>query len=500
MTKLMLVEDDNNLREIYGARLQAEGYEIVSAKDGEEALALAVKERPDLIISDVMMPKISGFDMLDILRSTTETKHTKVIMMTALSQKEDQERGEQLGADRYLVKSQVTLEDVVQAVSEVLNGDSAASTAEVPSVAPAPAEPVMPQPSAPAPEPVAPPAPVDPAPEPVMPPAPEPTPNPMPMPAPSMPEPPMPDPVPVAPAPPPIPEPPVPTFDPVPKVMAPTTSMEPNPPVTTQPTPVNPVVPAPAEPPMPQPSGPIQPVAVQTASVPVQQPPVAPVAQVPMPAANVPAAPPVAQPVQIQPAPQPVVAPVAMPQPAPVPEPVAQPAEVAQAPVQVQPAAPTQSAQPVAGTIVNPPATPPPATKPEPEENLAFTGPVPDDTNTEPRSSATISHGVKVIQPLSNAAPKTDINELLAREEAATQAPQVITPAADQTVPSTAPAQTNGNPLQSQAIPAASEQTEINDQIQSFIDTQTQAVENGFADPNAAPGGMQAANPGDISL
>jgi CheY-like chemotaxis protein len=120
MTKLMLVEDDNNLREIYGARLAAEGYEIVSAKDGEEALALAVKEKPDLIISDVMMPKISGFDMLDILRSTPETKSTKVIMMTALSQKEDQERGEKLGADRYLVKSQVTLEDVVRVVSEVL--------------------------------------------------------------------------------------------------------------------------------------------------------------------------------------------------------------------------------------------------------------------------------------------------------------------------------------------------------------------------------------------
>ena len=68
MAKIMLVEDDNNLREIYGARLLAEGYEIVSAKDGEEALALAVKEKPDLIISDIMMPKISGFDMLDILR------------------------------------------------------------------------------------------------------------------------------------------------------------------------------------------------------------------------------------------------------------------------------------------------------------------------------------------------------------------------------------------------------------------------------------------------
>ncbi len=120
MAKVMLVEDDNNLREIYEARLLAEGYEIVSARDGEEALALAVKERPDLIIADVMMPKISGFDMLDILRNTPETKKTKVIIMTALSQAEDKARADQLGADRYLVKSQVTLEDVAKASREVL--------------------------------------------------------------------------------------------------------------------------------------------------------------------------------------------------------------------------------------------------------------------------------------------------------------------------------------------------------------------------------------------
>lgn len=125
MAKIMLVEDDNNLREIYEARLLAEGYEIVSAKDGEEALALAVKEKPDLIISDVMMPKISGFDMLDILRSTAETKDTKVIMMTALSQAEDKARADKLGADRYLVKSQVTLEDVAKVAHDVLNGDAA---------------------------------------------------------------------------------------------------------------------------------------------------------------------------------------------------------------------------------------------------------------------------------------------------------------------------------------------------------------------------------------
>jgi CheY-like chemotaxis protein len=124
MAKIMLVEDDNNLREIYEARLAAEGYEIVSAQDGEEALALAVKERPDLIIADIMMPKVSGFDMLDILRSTPETKHCKIIMMTALSQAEDKARAETLGADRYLVKSQVTLEDVVKVASEMLKDDS----------------------------------------------------------------------------------------------------------------------------------------------------------------------------------------------------------------------------------------------------------------------------------------------------------------------------------------------------------------------------------------
>lgn len=137
MTKILLVEDDKSLREIYGVRLLAEGYDIVSAGDGEEALAMAIKERPALIVSDVMMPKISGFDMLDILRSTTETRDVKVIMMTALSSEDQRQRGEALGADRYLVKSQVGIEDVVRTVHEVLG--------DVPEPTPAPepaAEPV----------------------------------------------------------------------------------------------------------------------------------------------------------------------------------------------------------------------------------------------------------------------------------------------------------------------------------------------------------------------
>ena len=113
---------------------------------------MAIKERPKLIISDVMMPKISGFDMLDILRSTTETKDIKVIMMTALSSEDQRQRGEQLGADRYLVKSQVGIEDVIRVVHEVL-GDQAAASAAAPGAAqtipagsattPAPSAPAM---------------------------------------------------------------------------------------------------------------------------------------------------------------------------------------------------------------------------------------------------------------------------------------------------------------------------------------------------------------------
>lgn len=168
MPKIMLVEDDNSLREIYSIRLVAEGYTVVPAADGEEALSIAAQEQPDLILSDVMMPKISGFDMLDILRSTPKTKNIKVIMMTALSSEDQRQRGESLGADRYLVKSQVGIEDVINVIHEVLGDQNqkaapaapvaaatspAPATIPTPTAAPAQAAPVqtaIPQPIPPA--------------------------------------------------------------------------------------------------------------------------------------------------------------------------------------------------------------------------------------------------------------------------------------------------------------------------------------------------------------
>lgn len=148
MSKVMVVEDDAALREIYSIRITAEGYEVVTASDGEEALAVAVREKPDLILSDVMMPKISGFDMLDILRNTPETKNIHVIMMTALSADDQRSRGERLGCDRYLVKSQVGIEDVVNTIHEVLGdrGGAPAPAATTTTTTTAPGTPAIPEP------------------------------------------------------------------------------------------------------------------------------------------------------------------------------------------------------------------------------------------------------------------------------------------------------------------------------------------------------------------
>ncbi len=114
--KILLVEDDIALSAVYKSRLELEGFEIREVNNGEDALSAAIDFHPDLILLDAMMPKISGFDVLDILRNTPETGNIKIIMLTALSQPKDKERAEGLGVDDYLVKSQVVIGDVVDRI------------------------------------------------------------------------------------------------------------------------------------------------------------------------------------------------------------------------------------------------------------------------------------------------------------------------------------------------------------------------------------------------
>lgn len=114
--KILLVEDDMALATVYHSRLELEGFDVREVNDGEQALTAALEYKPDLILLDAMMPKISGFDVLDILRNTPETGNIRVIMLTALSQPKDKERAENLGVDDYLVKSQVVIGDVIERI------------------------------------------------------------------------------------------------------------------------------------------------------------------------------------------------------------------------------------------------------------------------------------------------------------------------------------------------------------------------------------------------
>ncbi len=114
--KILLVEDDDALASVYTMRLKGEGFVVTRVANGEDALAAAKEHKPDLILLDAMMPKVSGFDVLDILRNTPETANLKIIMLTALSQETDKQRAQGLGVDDYLVKSQVVISDVVDRI------------------------------------------------------------------------------------------------------------------------------------------------------------------------------------------------------------------------------------------------------------------------------------------------------------------------------------------------------------------------------------------------
>ncbi len=118
--RILLVEDDQALAKVYVSRLELEGFDVKHVLNGEEALTTTLAFKPDLIVLDAMMPKLSGFDVLDIIRNTRETMNVRVIMLTALSQAKDKEMAEKLGADDYLVKSQVVIGDVVERIKHHL--------------------------------------------------------------------------------------------------------------------------------------------------------------------------------------------------------------------------------------------------------------------------------------------------------------------------------------------------------------------------------------------
>jgi DNA-binding response OmpR family regulator len=104
MAKILVVDDEPNIVMVLEARLKANGYEVISAEDGQAGLEKAQKEKPDLIILDVMLPKLEGYKVCGFLKRDMRYSRIPIIMFTAKAQEEDIQMGKDMGADAYLVK------------------------------------------------------------------------------------------------------------------------------------------------------------------------------------------------------------------------------------------------------------------------------------------------------------------------------------------------------------------------------------------------------------
>lgn len=117
---VLLVDDDLTLREMYEERLKAEGFEIIQASNGEEALVKARENKPNIILLDIMMPKVNGFDVLKEIKADPDIKDTPVIILTALIQDVDRVQGKKLGAADYIVKSETMPGEVIAKIKNAL--------------------------------------------------------------------------------------------------------------------------------------------------------------------------------------------------------------------------------------------------------------------------------------------------------------------------------------------------------------------------------------------
>lgn len=117
---LLLIEDDPLIDKMYTAKFTREGFSVLVAKDGVEGLKLALEKKPDFIILDIMMPRLSGTDLLEKLRADVKGKDIPVIILTNLSEKEEEERARNLGVEEYLLKANITPSNIVAKIKNYL--------------------------------------------------------------------------------------------------------------------------------------------------------------------------------------------------------------------------------------------------------------------------------------------------------------------------------------------------------------------------------------------
>lgn len=117
--KILIIEDDKFLRDLEVAKLSRVGFSVVSASDGEQGLAVAAVEHPNIILLDILLPGMDGFEVLSRLRTTPEFAKMKVVMLSNFGQREDIDRAQKLGAVKYLIKANYTLDEIVEEVKQV---------------------------------------------------------------------------------------------------------------------------------------------------------------------------------------------------------------------------------------------------------------------------------------------------------------------------------------------------------------------------------------------
>ena len=118
--KVLLIEDDTFLSSLIKARLEKEGFGVAQAFDGEEGVQLLKKEKPDLIILDLIMPKVSGFETMEHLNINVDLNQIPLVVLSNLAQDSDIQKAKSLGAKEFFVKIRTSIDDVVAKVKELL--------------------------------------------------------------------------------------------------------------------------------------------------------------------------------------------------------------------------------------------------------------------------------------------------------------------------------------------------------------------------------------------
>ncbi|MCD4761187.1 response regulator [bacterium] len=119
--KILIVEDDDFLLQMYATKLELEGFKVLEASNGIQGLKMAQREKPDLMLLDLNLPELSGFEVLAQLKREDDTKNIRVLVLTNYSQKDHIDRCLKLGADDYLIKAHFVPSEVIEKIKNILS-------------------------------------------------------------------------------------------------------------------------------------------------------------------------------------------------------------------------------------------------------------------------------------------------------------------------------------------------------------------------------------------